>query len=788
MKCVRMLPLSVSVLLVSLGFCLARIACPETAGAQELTVADVFSEPIIEGVRPSDAVLSADEKWVAYTWNAMGYRNRRDLYVVETSGGDPRPLTAFHATLPADTLTGTWEELRGKYGRQGQGPAGGPEDLEKLPVYFDDPTAGTVGEIVWSPDSKRLAFTDRGDVFVVDVANGRLQRLTRSPAAESQPQWSPDGTWLSYLRGNSVWMTGLKDPQQIEVQDLASGEQALLGHKWSPNGQWIAFLLQDDSGRGSLVVPHYLPDQVTNEPVRQGYPDMRVGVVDLRPWLQADAAAQMHDHDALPVKKLELGPGKHPDINVYDWSPDGQWLLCNEILPDMQTRKIHVADPASGDVHLVFSEIDTLWKEEYDWGQTDAANVFWSEDAGSIYTLAEHSGFQHLVRITLAAALASDGGWKQEDLLPLTAGDWTVDWARRIAGQPKQLLLLTSRRTTTQRHLELLSVDTGALTTLRTTEGSNSFPQVGKRGKWALYQHSRFNVPYDLWSIELRADRDPRQLTQTVAESFLRVDWNVPEIVSFASGDGTPLKGLLYRPENFDPQKKYPVVVFVHGAGIMQNVLDGWTVYSPNYKFHTVLTQRGFVVFEVDYRGSLGYGREFRAGTRMYVGGKDLEDELAGVEYLKTLGFIDEEHIGIYGGSYGGFMTLMALFHAPETYAAGAALRFVTDWQNYYTGNPWYCIKRLGTPEENPAAYYRSSPLHFAENLQDPLLLLHGVRDNNVHFQDAAQLIERLIRLGKDFDLMVYPVERHGFERPSSWIDEYQRIEDFFEKHLQGRD
>ncbi len=226
-------------------------------------------------------------------------------------------------------------------------------------------------------------------------------------------------------------------------------------------------------------------------------------------------------------------------------------------------------------------------------------------------------------------------------------------------------------------------------------------------------------------------------------------------------------------------------MVFVHGAGTMQNVVDGWTVYSPNFKFHSVLTKRGFGVFEVDYRGSLGYGRDFRAGTYMYIGGKDLEDELAGLDYLKTLRWVDEERVGIYGGSYGGFMALMALFLAPERYAAAAALRFVSDWENYYRGNPWYCIQRLGKPEDNPAAYYRSSPIHFAENLEDPLLLLHGVRDNNVHFQDAAQLVERLIRLGKDFELMVYPVERHGFTEPESWIDEYARIEEFFIRHLQ---
>jgi dipeptidyl aminopeptidase/acylaminoacyl peptidase len=166
------------------------------------------------------------------------------------------------------------------------------------------------------------------------------------------------------------------------------------------------------------------------------------------------------------------------------------------------------------------------------------------------------------------------------------------------------------------------------------------------------------------------------------------------------------------------------------------------------------------------------------------MGGKDLDDELAGLDYLAKQGFVDMQRVGIYGGSYGGFMALMALFNAPERYACGAALRFVADWENYYRGNPWYCVQRLGTPEANPQAYWRSSPIHFAANLNKPLLLLHGMRDDNVHFQDAAQLVERLIRLEKRFDLMIYPRESHGFTAPASWIDEYRRIEEFFVEHL----
>jgi dipeptidyl aminopeptidase/acylaminoacyl peptidase len=745
---------------------------------QTLTVQQIFSQPRIEGSRPAGAVISPDEKWVAYTWNAAGYTDRRDLYVVLTKGGKPRPLTAFHLNAPDDSLLQQWRELRETYSTADN------DDLEELPEYFEDPAAGAVTALRWAPDSKRIAFVDAGDIFVVEVSRGKLQRLTRSPVAESQPRWSPDGRYLSYQRGNSIWISQLDTPMQVQVNDLVQSGESLQRYEWSPDGRWLAFTTQGNAGRGELLVANYLPDHVKDESVREGYPTQRVGVVDLNGWLSADAATRMHDREALTVTFLDFGEGKHPNVNVLKWSADSRWLLWNEILPDMQTRKIHIADPHKSEVHTVFSETDSLWKEEYDWGLTDAPVLFWSEEGNAIYTTTEQTGFQHLVRLPVEQALQSEDGLTPTDLQALTSGDWTVDWAHGLPGS-SNILLLTSRQTTTQRHLELLDTASGTLVTLQTAEGKNSFPQIGDKGKTVVYQHSRFNVPYDLWSLETRTGRQPRELTKTVPERFDAIDWNVPEFVKLSSKDGTPLRGLLYRPDDFDPQQSYPVVVFVHGAGIMQNVIDGWTAYAPNYKFHTVLTQRGFVVFEVDYRGSLGYGREFRAGTTTFIGGKDLEDELAGVEFLKALPFVDAAHIGIYGGSYGGFMALMALFHAPDDYAAGAALRFVADWENYYRGNPWYCIKRLGKPEDNPAAYYRSSPIHFAENLQDPLLLLHGMRDNNVHFQDAAQLVERLIRLGKDFDLMVYPAERHGFTRASSWIDEYQRILDFFVEHLQ---
>ena len=202
--------------------------------------------------------------------------------------------------------------------------------------------------------------------------------------------------------------------------------------------------------------------------------------------------------------------------------------------------------------------------------------------------------------------------------------------------------------------------------------------------------------------------------------------------------------------------------------------------------FHHRLTSKGYVVFEVEYRGSAGLGRDFRADVYMHLGGKDLDDEIDGLEYLQSLGYIDPHRVGIYGGSYGGFMALMGLF-LTDKYSCGAALRAVTSWENYYRHNSWYTEARLGKPEDNAEAYKISSPITYADSLKKPLLILHGMGDDNVFFQDAVQLIAKLQKAGKKFDVMIYPDEAHSFSEPESWYDEYSRIESFFDEHLLKR-
>jgi dipeptidyl aminopeptidase/acylaminoacyl peptidase len=328
---------------------------------------------------------------------------------------------------------------------------------------------------------------------------------------------------------------------------------------------------------------------------------------------------------------------------------------------------------------------------------------------------------------------------------------------------------------------------------LPTPGGMNVDPQLSKDGAVLLYEHSQWNVPADLYSLridaEAREQHVPARLTDTVPPRFKQIPWTRPRFIEYRASDGKSVKARIYLPQGFDRSHKYPAVVFVHGAGYLQNVINGWNNYWREGMFHSLLTARGYVVLDIDYRGSAGYGRDWRTDVYDYLGGLDLQDHLDGIDYVVKNYAVDQARVGMYGGSYGGFMAAMAAMRAPERIACAAALRPVADWKNYYAASPVYTTERLGFPEKNPEGYRRSSPITYADQLRRPLLILHGMVDDNVHFQDSVQLVQKLIDLGKSeyFDVMFYPLENHAFIRPEAWADEYERILRFFDAHLKKR-
>ena len=270
------------------------------------------------------------------------------------------------------------------------------------------------------------------------------------------------------------------------------------------------------------------------------------------------------------------------------------------------------------------------------------------------------------------------------------------------------------------------------------------------------------------------------QLTHSTSSKFQSYSWRKPPVIQFKASDGVYVAARIYEPKA--QNKNGAAVLFVHGAGYLQNAHNYWSNYYREYMFHNLLCDLGYTILDVDYRASEGYGRDYRTAIYRFMGGRDLDDFIDAKDFLVTQHGIDSNRVGIYGGSYGGFISLMGLLTKPNEFACGAALRSVTDWAHY---NQEYTSNILNYPETDPEAYRKSSPIYFAENLSKPLIMLHGMVDDNVQFQDVVRLSQRFIELGKkEWELAVYPVEAHGFREAYSWYDEYRRIFELFEKNL----
>jgi dipeptidyl aminopeptidase/acylaminoacyl peptidase len=324
----------------------------------------------------------------------------------------------------------------------------------------------------------------------------------------------------------------------------------------------------------------------------------------------------------------------------------------------------------------------------------------------------------------------------------------------------------------------------GSLQRVTRLQGVEKFA-LDQSGNRLLVTHSSSYISPQLAVLKADGSEAPRELTDTRTAQYKAHAWIAPEFVKIPSShiDGV-IYAKLYRGAGTDAGVKHPAVLFVHGAGYLQNVHQRFPYYFREQMFHNLLVQEGYVVLDMDYRASAGYGRAWRSAIYRQMGHPELEDLLDGKKWLAEHAAVDPSRVGIYGGSYGGFMTLMALFRAPGEFAAGAALRPVTDWMQYDHN---YTSAILNDPQDDPIAYQRSSPIEFAAGLRDALLICHGVIDDNVLFEDSMRLYERLIELHKDnFTMSAYPLDRHGFTNADSWLDEYKRIHTLFEVNLKA--
>lgn len=385
-----------------------------------------------------------------------------------------------------------------------------------------------------------------------------------------------------------------------------------------------------------------------------------------------------------------------------------------------------------------------------------------------IYYQSEKTGYSHLYIKKLGSEAPNQ----------LTQGNYEVHEAI-LASDKKSFFISSNQSHSGNRSFYKLDIASKNISPILADTG-NYEVQISPDEKNLLIRYSNQNTPWELYTFNLDKPAKMIQVTESQSLEFKRYPWRKPELKEIVAKDSTRFQARLYLPE--EEKKNGAAIFFVHGAGYLQNAHNWWSVYYREYMFHNLLCDLGYTVMDVDYRGSEGYGEKFRTGIYRHMGGKDLEDHLDARKYLIEAYNIDSSRIGIYGGSYGGFITLMALLTEPGKFKCGAAIRSVTDWAHY---NHPYTSNILNTHQEDPIAFKRSSPIYFAENLSDRLLMLHGMVDDNVQYQDVVRLSQRFIELGKKkWDLIGYPVEPHGFIQTSSWIDEYRRILDLFNAEL----
>ena len=389
-------------------------------------------------------------------------------------------------------------------------------------------------------------------------------------------------------------------------------------------------------------------------------------------------------------------------------------------------------------------------------------------DNETIYFQSEATGYSHLYTYNL----------KSKKKQQLTKGTWEVRDVK-LSKDKKTFYLTTNTTHPGNRNFYKLAVSDGLLQPILTNDGAYEV-SLSPDESSLLVRYSYKNKPWELYVADNKKNPALRQLTFSTTEEFKAYPWRSPEVITFKAQDGADVHARLYKPETNKANKA--AILFVHGAGYLQNAHNHWSTYHREYMFHNLLTDLGYTVLDIDYRGSDGYGRDFRTGIYRFMGGKDLTDQIDGKNYLVENFGIDANRVGIYGGSYGGFITLMGMLTTPKEFVSGAALRSVTDWAHYnhgYTGNI------LNFPETDPDAYKKSSPIYFADNLQGNLLMLHGMVDNNVEYKDVVRLSQRFIELGKkNWSLSSFPVEAHGFKETYSWVDEYSRILDLFNSTL----
>lgn len=805
------------------------------AGRFNLTIDNIMRGPALVGFEPAQVRWSFDSQLVYFQWKQASDKLEApmDTYVANRDGSGLRKLTDDEVkALPSPGGDTSKDKRYTIYSRDGD-------------IYIYNTVDGKIRQVTktaeaesnphFLPDGKRIYFTRANNLFVLSLETGFLEQMTdiraaAVPGAPATPSTAAGGTGGGRGqgggggggrgRGGASAATGAAETQTAasasqeylkkEQKDLfetvrerserrqeddakrkkdevrkpftLQARQNVGALQLSPDEKYVIATVFETAGAKPSVVPNWITDTGYVEDIsgRSFVGDTqgrtRLALIDT-----VSGEVKYVDHgqkltNPVPTQRTEntvesAPPARTPTPQERDvqlsqpvWNDEGNKAVIVARSADFKDRWILALGPATGKTRVLNTQHDDAWV-----GGPGNGTIGWLKNDREVYFQSEKTGYSHLY------AVPWDGGEPRA----LTSGKWEVLNVRQSKDKSR-FYLTASKDSPYENHLYAMDGDGGPLTRLTQAAGKHT-TTLSPDEKWLADIYSYTNKPPDLFVQENRALADLKRITTSPTEEFTQFPWLDVPIVEFTARDGVKVPARLFKPANF--KKGGPAVVFVHGAGYLQNVDRWWSSsYYHEYMFDHILMDRGFLVIDVDYRGSSGYGRDWRTAIYQHMGGKDLDDIVDAAKYVVAQHGVDPKKVGLFGGSYGGFITLMAMFTQPDTFSAGAALRPVSDWALY---NHQYTGEILNLPQSDPEAYHRSSPIFFADGLKGALLICHGMVDSNVEFEDTVRLVQRLIELRKEnWDLAVYPVENHGFVQPTSWADEYKRILSLFEKHL----
>lgn len=677
-------------------------------------------------------------------------------------------------------------------------------------IFLIDLKSGQISQItntvsresnpIFSGDEKNIIYRIKDNLFAWNIQNGSISQLSNfiSGAKKEEPEGCEMKDWLEQdqlayfeiLQKRKSEQASRKYRKEQSKPDrpkeIYLGKMQLLSLTISPDLSYMVYqLMNRASNEGTIVSDFVTQSGFTRDLDARDKVGSKQHTYET--WIfsrELDSAYQIETKD-IPglfdkaeflkeyVKKDSSWSSQFEnprDVIIHNpvFSDDGNAVVVVRS-SDNKDRWIMKLELADGTLKLLDQQHDEAWigGPGISGWNFSSGNIGWLDNE-NIWYQSEETGYSHLYTQNIKS------GKKKA----LTSGKFEIIGAE-LSKDKNTFFVTSNRESPHQHHFYHLSVKGGKMKIITTLHGGHEVV-VSPDEQMLAIRYSSSSKPWELFIMPNKEHAEMVQLTSSTTKIFGNYEWRIPEIIRFKAEDGQRIPARIYRPET--DKNNGAAIIFVHGAGYLQNVHEWWSGYYREYMFHNLLADNGYTVLDIDYRASAGYGRDWRTAIYRFMGGKDLADHLDGAKYLVEELGCDPERLGIYGGSYGGFITLMAMLNSPGTFKSGAALRSVADWAHYNHG---YTSNILNTPVDDSIAYAKSSPIYHAGGLEGNLLMLHGMIDTNVQFQDVVRLSQRFIELEKEnWELAVFPVEGHGFKESSSWADEYRRIFELFQTTL----